>query len=309
MSWKKLGMVFKVKEHNIDWIRSHAMLPTPIILEDRIRVFYSARDINNNSRICFFDLDKNDVKKVIYVHKKPVISLGELGTFDDSGTLATCAVKVDNKKIYLYYNGYNKRVTVPYSNSIGVAVSEDNGFTFKRIFKGPIIDRNNLEPYFTVGAFVLKEDDIWRMWYASAEKWILVNGKPESIYYIKYAESNDGLAWKRNNTLCIKPKTNDEANARGTVLKEDNIYKMWFSYRGSYDFRDGYDSYSIGYAESKNGIDWERKDEEAGIKKGPESYDNKMQAYPFVICIREKKYMFYNGNGFGIEGVCLAEWI
>jgi hypothetical protein len=34
-----------------------------------------------------------------------------------------------------------------------------------------------------------------------------------------------------------------------------------------------------------------------------------MQTYPLVIQIGTKKYLFYNGNGFGKTGIGWAEWI
>ncbi len=307
MIWRKLGMIFDVRRHNITWIKSHAMLPTPLLMEDVIRIFYTARDENGCSRITYADLDRKDPTRVVYAHDLPLLDLGRLGTFDDSGTLATCAIR-SGKEIYLYYNGYNRRVTVPYSNSIGLAVSRDGGETFERMFEGPIVDRNAAEPYFTVGAYVMQEDEQWHMWYASATRWIIVENKPESVYVIKYARSKDGITWVRNNHTCIEPATPDEANVRGTVIKEDELYKMWFCFRGSVDFRDGADSYRIGYAESRDAIHWSRKDQDTGISFSSEGWDSKMQAYPSVLTVDGARYLFYNGNGFGQTGFGCAVW-
>ena len=61
MAWKKLGMVFDLKQHNIGWLKSHAMLPTPLLLDDRIRVYFTGRDVNGHSRISFVDLKKKNI--------------------------------------------------------------------------------------------------------------------------------------------------------------------------------------------------------------------------------------------------------
>ncbi len=119
------------------------------------------------------------------------------------------------------------------------------------------------------------ENNKWRMWYASGTKWIALNDRPESLYKIKYCHSSDGIHWKRENITCIEPKTSLEANVRPSVIKENNKYKMWFCYRGSYDFRDGKDSYRIGYAESLDGIHWTRKDEMAGLEYYDQEWDKK----------------------------------
>lgn len=309
MAWKKLGLIFDISKHNIPWLKSHAMLPTPFAMEDRIRIFFSGRDEKGQSRISYIDVKKNDPCQIIYIHDRPLMEVGKIGTFDDCGTLATCATVYD-ETILLYYTAYSMSVTVPYKNSIGVAISYDGGNNFKRIYEGPIVDRNKTEPYFTISPWVMKVKDLWHMWYASATDWFIVDGKPESVYHIKYAHSTDGLEWHRDNQSCIIPLTKEEANARPSVVQDSEILKMWFCYRGSHDFRDGLDSYRIGYAEAdlKNPTQWSRCDRSAGIECGPEDYDDRMQAYPSVIDIDEQRFLFYNGNGFGFNGFCGAVW-
>ena len=309
MAWKKLGLVFNLENYNIPWIKSHAMVPTPLIIGDKIRVFFAARSITGESKISYVDLDRSDPTKVIYVHDTPLFEVGTIGTFDDSGTLCTCAVN-DGEKILLYYTAYSISVKVPYRNSIGVAVSEDGGQTFKRMFNGPIVDRNKDEPFFTISPWVIKKLGLWHLWYSSATEWILVDGKPESVYHIKYGSSSDGINWKRDNVSCILPLNKEEANARPTVIEEEGLWKMWFTFRGSRDFRDGLDSYRIGYAEApiESPTQWKRLDVDSGIKPGPESFDNLMQAYPSVLVDGNKKWLFYNGNGFGYSGFCCAVW-
>jgi len=253
------------------------------------------------------DFDINDPTRIVYIHDKPIMDIGGIGMFDDCGTICTCAVK-ENSQIYLYYTAYSISHKVPYKNAIGLAVSEDHGYTFKRMFDGPILDRSKDEPYFVISPWVIKDQNRWHMWYASATNWILIDDKPESLYHIKYAYSNDGIVWQRNNISCIIPLHSTEANARPTVIMEDDKFKMWFTYRGSHDFRDGSESYRIGYAEAKLNEPsvWVRKDQESGLNTEIEGVDNLMQAYPSVIIIDNKKLFYYNGNGFGINGFCLA---
>ena len=74
---------------------------------------------------------------------------------------------------------------------------------------------------------------------------------------------------------------------------------MWYSYRG--------DAYRMGYAESEDGLEWERKDAEAGIDVSEEGWDSEMIEYPCVFEHRGSWYMLYNGNGYGSSGIGLAE--
>jgi hypothetical protein len=87
------------------------------------------------------------------------------------------------------------------------------------------------------------------------------------------------------------------------VIKENGKYRMWYCYRGSVDYRsDRENSYRIGYAESPDGINWERKDAEVGIDRSDEGWDAIMMEYPYVYEHRGRKYMLYNGDGFGETG-------
>jgi len=305
MVWKKKGLIFETKGQQ-PWMQSHACVPTAYSLdEDTIRIFFAPRNAKGQSVPTFFDVDADDPSQVKYLHDKPNMELGELGTFDDGGIMPCCAVPV-NGKIYLYYVGWNPSVSVDYRNAIGLAVSSDDGLTFERVAKGAIVDRNMNEPFFTASPWVMKEGGKWHMWYASSTGFKIVNGKPEPLYIIKYASSEDGIHWKRENQTAIEPLTEDEANARATVIKENGLYKMWFAYRGSYDFRDGKDAYRIGYAESEDALHWRRK--KPGINYSTSGWDSTMQTYPCVLEHGSKRYLFYNGNGFGKTGIGYAVW-
>lgn len=303
--WQKKGAIFNSNQ-NYDWMVSHACVPTAVSLtEETIRIYFATRNSNGLSIPTFIDVSGKDPSKVLYLHDRPILPLGKPGTFDDCGIMPFSVVEHE-EHIYLYYVGWNTSLSVPYRQAIGLAVSNDRGLNFKKVFEGPIVDRNELEPYFTNSPYVFKDANRWHMWYGSTIRFILVNNKQEPQYIIKYAFSTDGIRWVRENITCIYPKTEYEANARPSVLKENGLFKMWFTYRGCFAYRDGKDSYRIGYAESKDAINWVRKDELASIDVSEEGWDSKMIAYPCVLKHNEKKYLFYNGNGFGKTGIGYA---
>lgn len=302
MKWIKKGPVFK-PDNNFEWMVHHACVPIADKVNDEVlRIYFGPRDKYNRTVTTFIEVEADDPSNVLYVHDKPVLSLGKLGCFDDSGAMPSCIVNYKNKK-YLYYIGWNIGVTVSYRNSIGLAVSDDGGLTFNRAYEGPVVDRTHLEPYFTASPYVIIDNGIWRMWYASCTGWIIHNNRTEPLYQIKYAQSQDGIHWIRENVTCVDYKFDKEANARPCVIKEDGIYKMWYCYRGSFDYRTNKEqSYRIGYAESDDGIKWIRKDEEAGIDRSEDGWDSEMMEYPYVYEHKGRKYMLYNGNGFGKSG-------
>jgi len=303
MVWKKIGRIF---DPGSDWVGSHAQVPTALVLEDVVRVFISTRNAAGKSLCYAVDLDKNDPEKIVARHPEPCLDFGKPGTFDDDGVMPSYALQKDGKT-YLYYSGWNQRLTVPYHNSMGVAVSDDNGLHFTKLFEGPIMDRTATEPYVAVTPTVLFDDDLWKMWYVSGISWLQVDGKYEPLYVIKYAESEDGYNFKRYPEHCLVSKFETEAFSRPCVIKEDGIFKMWFCSRASQDYRNGAGSYRIRYAESADGRIWARHDDD-GIPPSPEGWDSLMTCYPFIFKAADKKYMLYNGNRFGTTGFGLAIW-
>jgi hypothetical protein len=302
MRWEKKGLIFKA-DGRYEWMARHASIPcADKISAEIVRIYFGPRDTQGRTHTTFIDAEAGDPARIIRVHDRPVLSPGELGCFDDSGAMPSCIVNYGGKK-YLYYIGWNKGVTVPYRNAIGLAVSDDGGSTFARVFPGPVIDRTPDEPFFTATPYILVENGLWKCWYASSTGFLVVAGKPEPVYQIKYAESDDGFVWRRPNVTCIPYKTPGEANARPAVIREGDKYRMWYCYRGSDGYRfDKTQSYRMGYAESINGLDWERLDECVGIERSAAGWDSEMIAYPNVYEHRGRKYMLYCGNGFGAVG-------
>lgn len=303
MKWVKKGRIYSV-ENSEGWMRSHAQLPTPQLLnEDVLRIYYSTRNVDGISFTTYIDVMADDPMQITYVHDKPVLNLGGMGCFDDSGIMPSCIVTNNNRQ-YLYYVGWNRGVSVRYRVSAGLAVVDGHNAIFRKISDGPVLDRNLVDPFGIGNVFVLREEERWRMWYMSYCKWEEIGGVTEPYYVIKYAESCDGVNWHRPGKVCINFKDTQEAGiARPIVIKEDNAYKMWYSVRGAVDYRKGrLQSYRIGYAESQDGVEWVRKDNDAGIDVSDDGWDSEMIAYPYVYHHNGRMHMLYNGNGFGRSG-------
>lgn len=296
-TWTKLGLCF-VPSGALPWMRSHAAVPIAQWLEgDRFKVYFSTRDEHNRSYTGYVVIDITRPTEILELSEQPVLSPGALGEFDDSGAMASWLTAFDNEQ-YLYYIGWNLGISVPFRNSVGMARrTAEGGFT--RMFAGPVLDRTRDEPHFCASCCVIREKDCWRMWYLSCTGWKLTNGKPEHAYHIKYAESSNGIDWDRRGHVAIDyADAGEYAISRPTVVCDEGLWKMWYSYRG--------EAYRIGYAESANGRDWTRFDAYSGIDVSPSGWDSQMIEYPFVFDHRGHRYMLYNGNDYGRTGFGLA---
>lgn len=306
--WQKTGQVLSIHEQSpsFTWMNSHAQNPSPILFDDCIRVYFNTRPKKNGkdhtSFPAYVDIDRQNPKKILRVSKKPVLSLGEKGCFDEFGCMTTSVIK-NGDELWMYYVGWTRCISVPYNWAIGLAVSNDNGKHFDRMFKGPIVGAQFNEPYLQNGQFVIKEaHNKWHMWYSTGKDWIVHEGKEESIYVITYAHSKDGIYWHRTGNPIFSPAFKDETQTTPTIFKFGEKYHMLFSFRHSKGFRNSKRGYRLGYACSDDLITWHRDDAIAGIEVSNSGWDSEMICYPSVIEVDNKFHLFYCGNNFGQDG-------
>jgi predicted GH43/DUF377 family glycosyl hydrolase len=297
MKWQKKGLIY-APSGELWWARSYAHLPTVDVVDDRImRVYFASLDENKFGRVGYVDLDIDDPRQIVHVAREPVLDVGELGAFDDSGVNPSCIVDVGGKK-YMYYIGWQRCERVPYMLFAGLAISGDGGKTFKKHSRVPVLDRDPAEPFSRSAPFVFVENGTFKVWYWSCEYWSVENGWVHYNNVIRYAESSDGIHWNRLDHTCIAPEgTEDYAVGRPWVIKDDDVYKMWYSIRSKAQV-----TYRMGYAESEDGMQWIKKGEDVGIYPSENGWDSEMICYPCVVDVKGKRYMFYNGNRHGASG-------
>jgi hypothetical protein len=313
MKWKKLGRIFDPTKYKLpNDCFEFAQSPQALVFDDFVRIYFSSRQTDTTgkflSHISFIDIDKN-FKEIINVSTDTVIGLGDLGCFDEHGIFPMNVIR-DRNKILAYTCGWNRRVSVSVETSIGLAVSNDNGLTFKRIGDGPVLTSSLHEPFLVGDPFVAVFENIYHIWYIYGTKWAYYPEEDtyERVYKIGHATSDDGVSWNKEGKQLISDKLNsDECQALPTVIDFNNKYHMFFCYRQATDFRKNENrSYRIGYAFSEDLDNWIRDDGNVGIDVSEDGWDSEMLCYPHAFHCDGKIYMLYNGNEFGRFGFGFA---
>ena len=301
MNWRKLGLVFS-STGQYDWMASHASYPQPQLLTgDVYRIYFSSRDTDQRSSVGFIDVDITKPFSLLGLSSKPVLGPGELGSFDDSGVSVGCLVEAPDGNTYLYYLGWNLGVTVLWRNSIGLAIRRGNSAEFERVSQAPVLDRNESDPFTLTYPWVMRDAGRWRMWYGSHLTW--GSGGKDWVHVLKHAQSNSGLVWQPTGRIALPFASTDErALTKPCIIKDQDIYKMWFSAC----HKDG--RYKIGYAESDDGINWQRMDDVCGLQPSESGFDSESVEYAAVFDHRGQRYLLYNGNQYGKTGFGLALW-
>jgi hypothetical protein len=316
MNWIKKGKLFDPTQYNLaNGCKEFAQSPQTVVFENFVRIYFSTRREDEEtgkylSFISFIDIDK-DFKNILNSSSQEIIALGELGTFDEHGIFPINLLKEENR-ILAYTCGWNRRVSVSVETSIGLAISEDDGVTFKKYGSGPIVSSSLKEPVLVGDAFVQKHDEIYHMWYIFGVKWIVATEtEPEArVYKIAHAISKDGIQWSKEEGIqIVSDKLNeDECQALPTVIKIGTRYHMYFCYREATDFRKNPKrSYKLGYAYSDDLKHWIRDDDNSGITTTADDWDSDMMCYPHLFECNSKVYLLYNGNEFGKYGFGIAE--
>ena len=306
--WVKKGLIYKPRNDSW-WNVSHAYCPTPFIIGDVIRVYFATWDVKNVGRVTYVDIDKNDPTKILHESDGFVLNRGDPGMFDYDGVAPSYVLSIGDV-IIMYYFGFQKTSNVNATLVFaGVAKSLDNGDSFTKVMRTPVLERSPYEADLRSSVSILYEDNKFKVWYTAATSGITKTDNPlfskafYPNYSIRYLECDNLLKpLPSTGSICLDLVGDEFALGRPWVIHEGGKYKMWYSRRGVSQL------YRFGYAESHDGIKWKRMDDKINIQTSPTGWDSEMVCFPTIVDIENNRYMFYNGNFHGRDGFGLAIW-
>ena len=160
------------------------------------------------------------------------------------------------------------------------------------------MSRSEYDPWLVTAPCVFKFKNKWFMIYTSGTA--IFNDKT-SRYDLKIATSSDFFNWEHTGITAISLNENEANLSTSTVIEIGGILHMWFSVKPKIG------EYRIGYARSKDGINWTRDDDLLGLGVSEQGFDDKGLSYPNVFVHENHIYMVYSGNQNGKEGCGLAK--
>ncbi len=207
-------------------------------------------------------------------------------------------VKVTDTHWRMYYTGWGyKHPNGGSPWAFNLAESFDGGVTWKRHSEGPLLERGDVTSPDGGGAFVpevRRIGDKWMMWYTAMKV-----GRGQSIHLCR-ATSDDGVHWTKHPGNPVLTDDFEKRPGRNVISRcyvryDNGVFQMWYSHARP--------AYRIKYAESLDGISWERSPIEPVLDAGPEgSWDSKMVEYPEVDVVNGAWRLWFCGNGFGSVG-------
>lgn len=254
------------------------MLPVAEHIEgDIYRVYFGGRTFDNISHIGCMDVDITDPRKY-EIQLEPILGPGELGTFDDCGV---CPLWIETDKdygdTYLYYMGWHRDGVVRASEMTGCIMLDPQVSGRSRI---PAFPLTHYEP-FSVLVLTCKADGM--AYYDGCDGWL----SPEMPKY-NIKSCPDYLMHTRmiDRQVAIDYEEDETRVSCARVIGDE----MWFCSAKQ-------EGYSMKYA-IRQGGKWVRKP----IEIPRQDWDSEMQCYPFPIVHNGRRYLLFNGNGYGRTG-------
>ncbi|MEM0673888.1 MULTISPECIES: hypothetical protein [Dickeya] len=302
MKWIKKGLICSFESFDLEWYKKNTMVPVPLLIsKDCLRIFLTMCDAENVGRIGYVDVNPNNPSEIINYSKEAVLDIGRDGCFDDSGVLPSAIFEHEGKH-YMFYSAYQKQTKIPYTILTGVAVFNNDFTKLERVTEVPLLERTDDERFIRSAVFCIKDQEKFKIYYSSGNEWVDNTLKIVPRYDIKCIESDDLLDWHKSEPKpCISLSGDEYGLTTPNVYKDGNIYKM------TYAIRSISKGYRLGYAESTDGIHWQRIDNLMDIEVSPSGWDSEMVCFGNVFQYEEKEYLFYCGNHYGIGGMGYAE--
>jgi hypothetical protein len=288
IQWIKTGQLYQVQNKSPKLL-THASNPLAMHLEgDLYRIFYSGRDKDNRSSICFVDCDV-ETRTIINDPMEPIVCPKEQTFYSHGITIGNMWTYKNNK--FIGFMGWQQKSGQHWRGDIGKFNLHTGEITM-------LMGTSDEDKISLSYPHVMEEDGIYRIWYGSTIDWTSENG--EMIHVIKHAETKDFIEWKYSGISIPFQIGKAQAFSKPSVYKDQKGYHMWFSYRSG----DG-TPYRIGYAYSIKGKKWHMK--QSNLTVSEEGWDSEMVCYPYVFEHKGRLLILYNGNRHGLTGFGIAE--
>ena len=190
-----------------------------------------------------------------------------------------------NGRWYMWYTGQNHE---EHTGAIGLATSED-GEQWQRAGTEPVLAPEGVwEKRSLMCPFVRHDHGRFRMWYSGGDMY--------EADAVGYAESEDGIAWRRDPlNPVLRPDGGCESDrvTAACIVPDGDAYLAFYI-----GFADGFEAAHMCLARSQDGIHaWERYPGNPILEPGPAgSWDDCNVYKPFVLRYRDRWYLWYNAS-------------
>ena len=296
--WRKLGLVLQATGEGLE--RTHAMLPTPHVMDDRIRIFYASCDLEMRGRVFFADFDREPPFRIIRRSQGPVLDVGPPGAFDCDGANPSQALIIDGRLALLYIGWRRGPPEAPYTLFGAAAFSDDDGLSFERA-EEPWLAPLRGERQFRTGPFLEQGPDGPRLLYIGGDGFRPCGERQLPRYALMELTCSSALEWDGPPRLLLAPDLEADEIGFGRPVSYDDAHgtrRLMLSIRTAQGYRL---------------VESDRRPEAIAarafrpvIPEPLEPWESHMTCFGARCTVEDHELLFYNGDGYGRTGTGLA---
>ena len=294
-AWRKLGRVLQASGAPLG--RTHAMLPTPHVMADRVRVFYASCDAELRGRIFFADFALEPPFALMTVSPEPVFDVGPAGAFDCDGVNPSQILKTEDGLALLYIGWRRGSADEPYTLFAGLAVSGDQGQSFTRRPQ-PLLPPRPGERLFRTAPFIHRDARGYRLLYIGGEAFMAgEGGRRTPVYSLMELRSDSLWDWSGPARILMSPdvEVGEVGFGRPVITPEGRLMMSLRTHAG--------------YRLVETDLDFDPRIRPALTPVIPppfEPWEAQMTCFGAPCVVGANELLFYNGDGYGRTGMGLA---
>lgn len=274
-------------------VAGNCLVKTP---QGETALFYYSNGQNGNSVGLALSKDNQNFEKNI----EPVLEPGASHEWDGGGVFVFPGgiIKRRDGTFQMYYSGIRKDSPDFYWNqagAVGVAFSEDL-IHWEKYKRNPVLKADPRISWEAEGIFepsvIFTGDEYggpaaFKMWYGGNNK--------DGIMRIGYAESSDGVTWEKHEANPVLGPSEIATDFDGYTIEVHDVIIKDGRYLMAYEATDRKfpSKFSIGLADSEDGISWTKSTKNPILEAGPEGSWDSMGAYHPAFLIDNKRVLMY----------------
>lgn len=299
--WEKFGLTYDAIKNNPHWGKTHALVPTPLVIDsENVAIYSSFIDQHFRGRIGRVDINFSGPKPTVKkVYDQPVLELGPENSFSQYG-VGLGVFWPPKIEADLYFVGFDRPTGYKFKAFSGRAIWNKDLNKYEHTQSSPQFD-SSFGGETIVGMHdVFKVGNLYYALISIGSDFQIINGKEFPKYQVHLAkgESIDELIISEEPIIKATGSTYRIGRPRITLV--ENGYEILVTAGTTHG------TYLPEVYFSSDLISWEKKTTKNFTEKTLEGFDDLHQCYLSRFTLENQEWLVYNGNRMGELGFGFA---
>jgi hypothetical protein len=220
-----------------------------------------------------------------------------IGSFDEHGVSGSY-YSLSRHQLTIWNFGWKRLSGKAWINSIGIA-KVPLGLNQTNVVNDLAFASNSNDTHGLAYPYITKINSKEMFFYASFDQYGIPSENEPYSFTAKSAEILKDFQLS-SPTRMINHMAGMSAQSRPCIIQDGNMYRAWVSVKGT--------EYEICSMVSTDGINWTWDDSGNNLQAKGLGNEKEQVCYSHVVEHGRERFMFYNGDGFGMTGIGIAKW-